>query len=81
MCSCHRLTCGTGSRASGIVFSYFTSGGMGGKRSLAYVSHFEHPCVDPCLECFDSVSGAMIFRVFFLKIGQNPLNTINCPDG
>jgi len=81
MGSCYRLTCGTSGRASRIIRSYFTGGGMGCKRSLAYISHLEHPCIDPCLACFDSFSRSIVFWIILLKIGQNTLNTINCPDG
>ena len=81
MCSCRRLTCGTGRRASSIILSYFTGSSMGCKRSLAYVIHLKQPCIHPCLECFDSVPRAMVFWILLLEMWKNTLNTINCPDG
>ncbi len=79
MGSCHRLTCGPGRRASGIILSYLASSSMRCQRSLAYLSHLKHPGIYPCLECFECIPRAMVFWIFFLKIGQNTLNTINGP--
>src|SRR6266542_3786592 len=78
---CHRLTCSTGSRTSRTILSDFTGSGMRCKRSVADDSHPKHPRIYPRLECFDSVSRAMVFWVPFLKVGQDALDTINCPDG
>ncbi len=130
MRGCHRLACGTGCRAGGIIFPHFTGGRMGIKGSLADNSHvnmlaptashrlaacslctrcsptsmltamyltsrsrvttsqidwgdtsnLKHPRGYPCSKRFDSGSGAMVFRIFFLKIGQNAHDTTNCPD-
>ncbi len=81
MRSCHSLTCGTSSRAGRTIFSYFTGSSMRVKRSLANNCHLKYPCIHPCLKCFDSLSRAMVFWIFFLKVWQHPLGTINCPDG
>jgi len=77
----HRLTGGSGSRASSIIPAYVTSSGMRCKRSLADVSHPKLPCIHPCLECFDSASRAIVFWILFLKVRHDSLNTINGPDG
>src|SRR5229473_495552 len=81
MRSCHSLTCGTGSRAGGTIFSYFTGSSMRVKRSLTNNCHLKYPCIYPCLKCFDSLSRTMILRIFFLKVGHDTLGTINGPDG
>ena len=81
MCSCNCLACGTGSRASCIILSYFTGSSMRIKRSLAYDCHLKHPCIYPFLERFDSVSGAMVFWVFFFEVRQDTLSAINGPYG
>jgi len=81
MCSCHRLTCGTGSRASSTILSYVTSSGMRGKRSRADDSHPKLPCIQPRPKCFDRVSRALVLWILLLKVRHDTLNTINCPDG
>src|SRR3990172_11328216 len=79
MCSCHRLTCGTGSRASGTILSYVTSSGMRGKRSRADDSHPKLPCIQPRPKCFDRVSRALVLWILLLKVRHDTLNTINSP--
>src|SRR5258706_1026280 len=77
MCCGYRLTRSTGSRARGIIFSYFTRGSMRIKRSLADDRHLEHPGLYPFQECFDCLSRATVIRKFFFKIRQATLVNIN----
>jgi len=81
MCGCHRLTARAGSRAGCIIRSYFPSGSMGIKRSLANNRHAEYSRTYPCLEGFESASRAMVFWIALLKIWHDTLGTINRPDG
>ncbi|MDD8025011.1 MAG: hypothetical protein PHI34_00760 [Acidobacteriota bacterium] len=76
-----RLTRGPGGGASRVILTDFASGGMSRQRSLAYVGHPEHPGMDPGLERLDRISGAMVPRIFFLKIRQNTFDAIDGPDG
>jgi hypothetical protein len=75
----HRLACRPCRRPSRTILSYFTSSSMRRKRSLAYLPHPEHSCLYPCPTYFDSVPGALVFRVLLLKIRHDTLDTINCP--
>ncbi len=54
----HRLASGAGSRASCVILPHFTSSGMRGQGSPAYVSHLKHPCIYPCLQRFDRLARA-----------------------
>jgi len=81
MRSCHRLTCGTGSRAGRIFLFCFTRGRMSVKCGFAYVRHLEYPGAYPFSERFNGFSRPVVLWISFLEIWQDALSAINRPDG
>lgn len=81
MGSCHRLTCGARGRPRRSIRADITRGGVSVERSLAYHRHLKHPGLDPSLQGFQCLSRPLVFRVIFLKVGQNPLGAVNRPRG
>ena len=80
MCSCHRLSCGSGSKTRSIILSCSTSGCMGSKRGLSNIGHPEHSCSHPRPACFDGSSGSIISRILLFKIRKNMFGTIRSPE-
>ena len=49
------------------------------KRSFSNHGHLKYPCIEPCLECFQSVSRTPIVGIEFFKMWEDPCGTINGP--
>ena len=79
MCGCHRLACGTRSQTSRIIFFYVAGGGMGCKRSSAYIRHPKHACANPGSAGFDGFTGPVVLLKCLLKKWKHSFGTVCGP--